>query len=65
MLQKKSARGRVYYACEKGKDCGFMTWDEPIAEKCPQCGSTLFRKKGKNPQVYCAKEGCGYSRQGK
>ncbi|MEA4912860.1 MAG: type I DNA topoisomerase [Oscillospiraceae bacterium] len=63
ILVRRSQKGRVFYACEKGKECGFMSWDEPVAEKCPQCGSSLFKKKGKTPYVYCQKEGCGYRRE--
>ena len=57
MLVRKSSKGRVYYGCSNYPKCNYMTWDEPVPEKCPQCGSTLFKKKG---QLYCAKEGCGF-----
>ena len=57
MLVRKSAKGRVYYGCSNYPKCNYMTWDEPVPQKCPQCGSTLFKKKG---QLYCAKEGCGF-----
>ena len=57
MLVRKSAKGRIYYGCSNYPKCNYMTWDEPVPEKCPQCGSTLFKKKG---QLYCAKEGCGF-----
>ena len=57
MLVRKSAKGRVYYGCSNYPKCNYMTWDEPVPEKCPQCGSTLFKKKG---QLYCVKEGCGF-----
>jgi len=61
VLQRRSSKGRIFYSCEKGKDCGFMTWNEPTAEKCPQCGASLFKKGGKSPTLNCLKEGCGYS----
>ena len=57
MLVRKSAKGRVYYGCSNYPKCNYMTWDEPVPERCPQCGSTLFKKKG---QLYCTKEGCGF-----
>lgn len=57
MLVRKSSKGRVYYGCSNYPKCNYMTWDEPVPERCPQCGSTLFKKKG---QLYCAKEGCGF-----
>lgn len=62
MLAKKSKKGKPFFGCENYKDCNYMTWDTPIADICPKCGTTLFKKAGKNGQVYCAKEGCGYVR---
>ena len=59
MLVRKSAKGRIYYGCSNYPKCNFMTWDEPVPEKCPQCSQTLFKKKG---QLYCAKEGCGFTK---
>ena len=56
MLERKSAKGRIYYGCERYPDCDFMTWDMPVATKCEKCGSTLFRKGSK---LYCAKEEIG------
>ena len=57
ILERKSARGRIYYGCERYPDCDFMTWDTPVAQKCEKCGSTLFRH---GSRLYCAKEGCGF-----
>ena len=28
MLERKSAKGRIYYGCERYPDCDFMTWDD-------------------------------------
>ena len=59
MLKRKSQRGYAYYACEKGKDCGFMTWDVPTAEDCPYCGHTMFKKSGKGQKrTFCINEEC-------
>ena len=44
MLVRKSAKGRVYYGCSNYPKCNYLTWDEPVPEKCPPCGSTLFKK---------------------
>lgn len=57
IIIRRSKAGKTYYACERGGDCGFMTWDMPTKEKCPNCGSTLFRKFNR---LYCQKDGCGY-----
>ena len=59
MLKRKSKRGYAYYACEKGADCGFMTWDVPTAEDCPECGQTLFKKSGRGRmKPFCVNEKC-------
>ena len=62
VLLKKSKKGKKYYGCEDNPNCGFMTWDLPTEEKCPNCGSTLFQKGGKNGKLICHKENCGYER---
>ena len=59
MLKRKSKRGFAYYACEKGAECGFMTWDVPTAEDCPECGMTMFKKSGKGRmKPFCINETC-------
>ena len=59
ILKRKSKKGYAYYACERGADCGFMTWDVPTAEDCPECGFTLFKKSGKGRmKPFCINETC-------
>ena len=59
MLKRKSKKGYAYYACEKGADCGFMSWDVPTAEDCPECGQTLFKKSGRGRmKPFCINENC-------
>ena len=59
MLKRKSKKGYAYYACEKGAECGFMTWDVPTAEDCPECGQTMFKKSGKGRmKPFCTNENC-------
>ena len=60
VLAKKSKNGKGYYGCEGFPDCMFMTWDKPLEDKCPKCGSSLFRKMGRGGKILCHKEGCGY-----
>ncbi len=59
ILKRKSKRGFAYYACEKGADCGFMSWDVPTAQDCPKCGQTMFKKAGKGRmKPFCINESC-------
>ena len=59
ILKRTSKRGYAYYACERGADCGFMTWDVPTAEDCPKCGQTMFKKSGRGRmKPFCINEEC-------
>ena len=59
ILKRKSKRGFAYYGCERGAECGFMTWDVPTAEDCPKCGQTLFKKSGRGRmKPFCINESC-------
>ena len=60
ILKRKSKRGYAYYACEKGTECGFMSWDVPTELDCPECGQTMFKKSGRGKQkAFCINEKCG------
>ena len=59
MLKRKSKRGFAYFACERGAECGFMTWDVPTDQDCPECGQTLFKKSGRGRmKPFCVNEAC-------
>ena len=59
ILKRKSKRGYAYYSCERGAQCGFMTWDVPTAQDCPKCGFTMFKKSGKGRnKPFCINETC-------
>ncbi len=58
VLQKKSRNGKKYFGCEHNPKCSFMTWDDPTSEKCPNCGKSLFKRRG--GMLLCLAEGCGY-----
>ncbi len=59
ILARQSKRGRTYYGCEKNPACGFMTWDEPTAEKCPTCGASLLKK---GSALHCSREDCDFTK---
>lgn len=72
LLKRTSRNGYTYYACEHGKECpwrgtgadgreiiGFMTWDVPTKDVCPECGQTLFRRSGRGrSKSFCINEKC-------
>ena len=59
ILKRTSKNGYTYYACEKGAECGFMTWSVPVKDYCPECGKTLFKLAGKGKKKpFCINEEC-------
>ena len=62
LLAKASKKNRRFYGCEGYPDCDFVSWDKPVAEKCPQCGSFMIEKhnaKGETLHL-CTNESCRY-----
>ena len=62
VIAQKSKKGRNFFGCEKYPECNFMTWNTPVEDTCPKCGSTLFKKGGRNGKILCEKPECGYER---
>ena len=61
IIEKKSKKGYAFYGCSNYPDCNFMTWDKPTDEVCPNCGSSLFKRKG--GVLACLAEGCGFEKK--
>ena len=59
ILKRTSKKGYTFYACERGVDCGFMTWYVPTKDFCPSCGKTMFKPSGKGQKKsFCINEEC-------
>ncbi len=59
ILKRSSKKGYVFYACERGTDCGFITWDVPTKDFCPACGKTMFKRSGRGAtKPFCVNEQC-------
>ena len=61
IIVKYSKSRTAFYGCERYPECNFSSWDMPVAEKCPDCGKTLYHKKGK-PMLVCHDENCGFTK---
>ena len=59
IVEKKSKRGRIFFACNQYPDCKFALWSRPTGETCPKCKSLLVY--GKNDTVACSSKECGYT----
>ncbi len=64
-VSQKTNKQYTYYCCEflnykdESRRCGFMTWDVPVKDNCPQCGQTMFKKSGRGyKRPFCINEEC-------
>ena len=59
ILKRTSRKGYTFYACERGQECGFMSWEVPTKDFCPDCGKTLFKPAGKGAKkAFCINPDC-------
>ena len=54
---RKTKKGRRYFGCISYPDCDFMSWQKPVAKRCPQCNGPMVEKGNK---IVCMDEQCGY-----
>lgn len=54
LVVKFTKKGKRFYGCEAYPACDFVSWYEPVEEKCPKCGDLMIKKKDK---IVCSK--CG------
>ena len=61
VFERKSKKGKIYYACEDNTNCKFISWDLPLEEKCPKCDCHLTLHETKNNMIKaCSNESCDY-----
>ncbi|MBQ4865578.1 type I DNA topoisomerase [Priestia megaterium] len=62
IVERKSKKKRTFYGCDRFPGCDFVSWDKPIARKCPTCENLLVEKKQKKgTQVVCTS--CDYKEE--
>jgi DNA topoisomerase I len=62
IIERKSKKRRIFYGCDRYPECDFLSWDKPLARKCPKCENMLVEKKlKKGVQVQCTE--CDYKEE--
>lgn len=63
IVYKKSKYGKLFFACNRYPECDFVSWNEPVNEKCPECGSILVKKiTKKSKKLECSNKDCSFSK---
>ncbi len=62
IVERRSKRGRTFYGCNRYPECDFVAWGKPMAEKCPECGSSYLIEKylKAGPVAQCPNPECKY-----
>ena len=64
IVERKSKSRKTFYGCEKYPECGFVSWDKPLAAKCPDCGSLMSEHVERNGRKvkFCLNPECKNAR---
>lgn len=62
IVERNSKKKRIFYGCDRFPQCDFVSWDKPLARRCPKCEGLLVEKKlKKGVQVQCTS--CDYEEE--
>ncbi len=66
LVERRSRKGRTFYACGNYPQCTFSVWARPIPEACPKCAAPFLTERiargGKTTRA-CIREECGYKQE--
>lgn len=62
IVVKKSKKGRKFFGCSGYPECDFVSWNEPVKEKCTECNSYMVLKysKAKGNFIQCSNKECNH-----
>lgn len=63
LVEKRSRKGRTFYACANYPTCEFALWDRPVNKACPNCHAPFLVEKiskQAGSSVQCRNQDCGY-----
>ncbi len=67
LVQKRTRKGRNFYACSRYPQCEYALWDRPVNKSCPTCQAPFLVEKVSKQTgrtVQCRNEECGYREAG-
>ncbi len=66
IVARRTRFKKSFYGCSRYPECKFTSWEKPVAEPCPNCGSPIlvdkFDKKTGETIRHCPNESCKYER---
>jgi DNA topoisomerase-1 len=67
LVERRTKGKRYFYGCSSYPKCDFVSWEKPVKEPCPKCGSPFLvyanKKKSDAPALKCPNKECDYSKE--
>ena len=66
LVEKKTRRGKLFYACNQFPKCKTALWNKPIDKPCPKCSAKFLvikTTKKDGAQLVCNDESCDFSEE--
>ncbi len=60
IIEKRSKKGRTFYACNQYPDCENAYWSKPTGENCPDCKSLLVY--AAKQMIRCSDKDCKFTK---
>ncbi|MFH1509381.1 MAG: type I DNA topoisomerase [bacterium] len=60
IIEKRSKKGRTFYACNRYPKCENAMWQKPTGEECPDCKSLLVYAAGN--KIKCSSKECDFEK---
>ena len=57
IVEKKSKKGKIFFACDQYPKCKYALWSKPTGDKCSICGGLMVF--GKGDTKVCGNKECG------
>jgi len=67
LVQKRTRKGRSFFACGNYPKCEYALWDRPVPKTCPTCQAPFLVEKVSKQDgrsVQCRNQDCGYREAG-
>ena len=65
-MEKRTRKGKTFYACTNYPTCTFAVWTRPVPEPCPKCAAPFLTERiarGGKVTRQCIREECGYKQE--
>jgi DNA topoisomerase I len=62
LVQRRSKRGKTFYACSNYPRCTFSLWTRPVSEPCPRCSAPFLTERATRGRLTraCVRAGCDF-----